>query len=282
VRDVYLIYTDDLHDLLIENHDHTEFLKREDVWDFLASFSDFLKKYIQLRFTSEFQIEQSEMPFPYSIWRENTDNLIIELFNSFVQGNFISITAMTRNLLENYVYLKILLQVGDENLWLEWLVCSTLKHPYMKNSKYEDEILFRNKIFNSTETFLATKNLDFAELYERYTLKNSNENSWLARIIANPNGKRITFQDICNYLKDDDLYNDFSELSKFVHGQDFISKLYPFQFFERIFHKMLIMFEYIIKTIEMFTLTEDLYYHLDCLWEELYILHESLGLDEVD
>jgi len=42
------------------------------------------------------------------------------------------------------------------------------------------------------------------------------------------------------------------------------------------------MFEYIVKTVEMFTLTEDLYYHVDYLWEELDVLHESLGLDEVD
>lgn len=99
---------DMLRDLYIEDYSNTEFMTEEPVYEYLEHVADFLKKYNALDI-SYFKSEK-EIYDPYKIldsWRIHVKNLINELFNSFVCGNLISVSAMTRGLIECYAYIWI-------------------------------------------------------------------------------------------------------------------------------------------------------------------------------
>lgn len=117
-----------LDKLYIENYSNTEFVSEAPVYEYLLHFSFFLRKY-----------KESNIPFnnaqykkfdPYNllgIWHEYLINMIIELFNNFIYGNLICATAMTRTLIECYVYLSILIKEKNQKLLEDWFLCSVIR-----------------------------------------------------------------------------------------------------------------------------------------------------------
>lgn len=126
-----------LDELYIENYSNTEFVSEAPVYEYLLHFSDFLRKY-----------KENNIPFdnvkyknfdPYNllgIWHEYMINMIIELFNNFIYGNLICATAMTRTLIESYVYLSILIKEKNQKLLEDWFLCSVIrKIPWQTEEK---------------------------------------------------------------------------------------------------------------------------------------------------
>lgn len=245
--------------LLIENYSNTEFVYENDVYNYLKKLSDFLKEYNDLDsyYSSNMKYTFDESRWLIT-WRMQMKELIIELVNAFVSGNFYTVSAMTRTLIEFYVYIKIILKEGKSELIDEWCICESIK-TLKKNNNKELRTYF--------EKYMETKEIDFEEKWNFYTKKGENENSWL-RSIIDKKGK-ITFFDVCKYLDEAYIYEDFSDACDFVHSLSLNSKLFPFTFYSSIYSKMFIMLNYVFKSIRLFELPDDLDKKIDNLLIEL-------------
>ena len=96
-----------LEKLYIENYSNTEFISEEDVYEYMMNMSEFLKNYNETFYRHREKAEYD--PFGHLLmWHNHINDLIIELFNTFVHGNLLSVSAMTRTLIECYILVKIL------------------------------------------------------------------------------------------------------------------------------------------------------------------------------
>lgn len=233
---------DTLHSLYMENYSNTEFQAEPQVFSFLKDVCEFLKEFNEavygVTFFSNEKIEDEPL---LTTWQNHIMDLISELFNSFVQGNLLSASAMTRALIECYVYYSILLNEKNETLISEWFLCSLV------NTAKRLDASRRHKVKKMVFDFCNECNLNGEEKWKQYIDKKANANSWLKPIIPEEN---ISFRKACEYLGDSNIYKDFQETSAFVHGQDFVTKMNPFVFYESIYHRMYMMMSYIFKMIE--------------------------------
>jgi len=188
-------------------------------------------------------------------------NLINELFTLFSYGNLISAAAMPRTLIECYVFLRILKKEKSAKLMEDWYLCSTI----VGTKKYDAEI--QNRILDSVKLYCDDRNRNYSEVYDRFI--KGNEHEWLSSVIAK---KRITFRDACEYLGEVDVYHDFQEASSFVHGQDIISKMFPFTFYTSIYKKFYIMMSYIYRAVRLFPISEEMEEEIQRLERELHTL----------
>lgn len=86
--------------------------------------------------------------------------------------------------------------------------------------------------------------------FDKDMLKYKRENDWLCDYI---NLKRVSFKDICDYLKIPNLYTDYQQTCSFIHGQDITSKILPFTFYSSIYFKLYIMSEYMFRIMKFFS-----------------------------
>jgi len=174
-------------------------------------------------------------------WFAYARDLIIELYNTFIYGNFLSSTAMTRSLIEYYVYLNIIVEDKEASLLEKWYFCSIINNSKNMSNEYKEK----------TKMILKEWCESLKKEYEISEAKfgSGNENKWLKSKI---NRKRITFKDVCEYTKIPNLYDDFKSMSSFVHAQDVTSKMMPFTFYESIISKFYKMMFYIFRVIEFF------------------------------
>jgi|GEM_PF-470096 len=253
-----------LNDLYIENYSNTEFQSEEDVYAYLQKVSAFLKKYSNL--DSHYVLMDKE---PYDSsglldrWRLHLKDLVIELFNSFIHGNLISVAAMTRSLIECYVYLRVIKKEKSTKLLENWFLCSLI----VKSKKYDKDN--QDKILRILEQYCQDSDINYLETY---SLLKGGENSWLSAVIKKANKKRISFKDVCNHINESEVYNDFQDASSFVHGQDAISKMQPFSLYVSICYKFYIMMSYIYKVIRLYPITEEIAEEIDYLEAELVAL----------
>lgn len=196
-------------------------------------------------------------------WSNYMKELITELFNSFIHGNLISASAMTRALIESYVYICILKENDSKNLMTAWVVCGLLSAMKRYGEKGEKGLA------DSLEKLCQVLEIDRKECAERYG--KGNERQWLAELIGK---KRVTFRDACEYLGHPHIYEDFQSASTFVHGQDILSKLGPFTFYNTIYGRLYLMMEYIFKAIRLYPVTEEMDDEMAALEEELLMLGE--------
>lgn len=268
-----------LNALYIENYSNTEFISKKEVYEYLKKVSDFLKEYNDLDTYYALMNNDDYDPMGWmNMWRLHIKDLINELFNSFLYGNLITATAMTRSLIECYVYLSILKKEKSAQLLDEWYLCSIIKG----TSKYAGES--KSRIIEVIKQYCQNRNIDFNEKWNFYINKNENTNSWLKNIISK---KRITFRSACIYLNKIEIYDDFQFTSSFVHGQDITTKLNPFLFYESIYSKFHIMISYIFESICLFTIEEDLIKKIQKLKIELIdlnknIINEQLNISKID
>lgn len=187
-----------LDDLYLENYSNTEFVSEPDVYEFLGHVSQLLEvfrdgvgfEFLLERAGGEPPSEKDMGPDTWMHgWGAYMRDLIIELFNSFVYGNLISVSAMTRALIESYVYVRILQEDADGGLLSLWCACSLvsgMKKRGEKGKQIESEQL---------RGLCGVLGLDYEECIERFG--KGNENAWLSDVIGK---KWVSFRDACEYL----------------------------------------------------------------------------------
>lgn len=238
----------DIGELCIENYSNTEFVSEPEVYCFLEHFSCFLKEYGV--FCGQIALRKSGN-FWENLWWQHINELIDELFAAFVCGNFLSASAMTRSLIECYVYFGIIRREKNVPLMDEWASCN-LCSTFRRSPEKAKDLLGQ---------LCAVSGQDAEKKWAQYK-DNKSEQEWLRPVIARG---RISFRAACDYLGDTQAYDDFQAASAFVHGADIVSKMFPFAFYESIFNRLHMLVFYSFKTIRMLPVSE----HLDALMEEL-------------
>ncbi|EAC5507218.1 DUF5677 domain-containing protein [Listeria monocytogenes] len=256
-----LKYKNPAHKLQIENYYNTEFVLEKDVYVFLEKVSNLLKKYEKIdNYKNNIENEEYDKFGLLVHWQSYMKDLIVELFNSFVNGNLISNAAMTRSLIECYVYISIIKKERNPLLVQDWFLCNLING----SKRYDDGT---REILINTLKELYDGNEDMQSRF-----KKGNTNNWLSTVIAK---KNITFRDACEYLEEDYLYKDFQEASSFVHAQDIQTKLSPFFSYSSIYGKLYIMIIYMFKALLLFESSSVLKEEIAGLELELLILGEN-------
>ncbi|RHV68449.1 hypothetical protein DXB18_03890 [Clostridium sp. OM02-18AC] len=238
-----------LDELYIENYANTEFMSEDNVYDYLKRFSSFLKDYNQWNECNENEgSSETDKLHLLNMWHEHLKDMIMELFNNFLYGNLLSAAAMTRTLIECYVYISILIKEQDPKLIEDWYLCGLMmKVKEAKNRK--------SPVLGMVKQLCKVLNRDFSEIQKKFDAndRNKNENSWLCDVIGE---KRVTFRKACEYLGEPQVYGDFQQLCSFVHGQDVQTKMMPFVFYSSIYTKLYLMSTYIFKSIRLFPIDD--------------------------
>lgn len=260
-----------LDDLYLENFSHTEYQSEETVYAYLKEVSDFLKRYQDL--DAEYALLPPEPYDPENYllqWRIHMRELINELFNMFVGGNLFSAAAMTRTLMECYVYVRILKQEKSSRLLEDWYLCGMIRS--LSDLDKESQ----QKIYDAVHELCREWNRDPEETVQRF--KKGNENEWLASLL--PGRRRISFSQVCEYLQEDELYNAYRWACAFVHGQDIHSKMYPFLFYDSIYHLLTMIISYIFKAIRLYPVSEELEEEMQRLESGLVTLWGTTSWDK--
>lgn len=254
----------DLEKLYIENYSNTEFVSEEDVYEYLKYFSAFLRHYDE--WNSWNKIENSDLDEHglMLLWRDHLKNLCIELFNSFLYGNLLTAAAMTRTLIECYVYIRVLIEEENPELLEDWFLASLIKHAKEDKSS-------KSGMLNQVKAYCKVIGRDF-EKEEKRLYAEKNDNKWLSGVI---HLNKFGVRKICEYLDETEIYDDYSYLCSFIHGQDVLSKMQPFLFYSSIYSKLFIMSLYIFKAIRLFEIDDDLENEIQKLEEKLYELGET-------
>ena len=230
-----------LEQLYLENYSNTEFLSEPDVYQYMEAVSSFLQNY-----TESMKYERDKEMYDafgwLGMWRRHMNDLSIELLNSFVFGNYLSVAAMTRSLIECYIFAKILKQEKSQSLIDEWWICNMIQKAVV-GDKVDKNIL------NIVKDYCGSREIDFQNKWEYYTTKARTSSGWLKELMG-VNG--IGISALCKYIGEEDVYNDYQNASNYVHGQDITTKMSPFAFYSSIYIRLCLMMEYIFRTIRLF------------------------------
>ena len=242
IKDNEKICKGNLEELYIENYSNTEFFMEDSVYLYMSKLSDFLREYMKINvFDSEKWCKCKNVDI-LRIWHEYLKDLFVELYNSFLHGNLISATAMTRNLIECYAYLKVIEKNLNTNILQDWYICGIIR----KLKGMKNNTVYKENVTNGIKSICELSSRD----YDKDMLKYNRENDWLCDYI---NLKRVSFKDICDYLKISNLYTDYQQTCSFIHGQDITSKILPFTFYSSIYFKLYIMSEYMFRIMKFFS-----------------------------
>ena len=237
-----------LSSLYLEDYGNTEFVSEEPVFDFLKRVSAFLDNVHSIHPMYKKKNEGTHTLEWRYFWHGYTVDLVTELFNSFVIGNLISVAAMTRSLIESYAYMAVFERSQDPDLSLRWFICSCVRATRRMGETEKGELL------DSVKEYCSGTCLQYEEAVRGF-LK-GNENAWLSGVIDK---KHISFRDVCDYLEDDYLYEDFADVCSYVHGQDMVTKLSPFTLYVSIYSKLYIVVTYSFRALALlFPLDEEL------------------------
>lgn len=254
-----------MEELYIENYSNTEFVSEEDVQEFMSHLSNFLRGYQAFCYKNREQNDFDPAGW-LGIWRNHIVDLMIELFNSFVHGNLLVASAMTRSLIECYVYVSILKQEQSEGLMNEWWLCNMIhKIPQIKGQKEE-------KIKVALKEYCESCNIDFEEKWKYYTQKETSNNAWLKHT---KKLKKIGFNSLCEFINESDIYTDYALACSYVHAQGLPTTGSLFSFYSTIYFKLYCMSLYMFKTIRLFETNEALEQAMDELECELLELGEN-------
>lgn len=243
--------------LFIENYTNTEFIYEKDVLAYLVQLRSFLCEFRDCNLYADECTSTATR-----IWKNYIVDLTIELHNDFSIGNFISVSAMTRVLIESYAYLSILSMPDNQDLVHYWYICG-LCHNEIFSVKHTKKIV---------KDYCRIYNLDFSQMWKACGINNKdrpNEKKWLKQVLPN---NSISFNNICEFLKDKRMYNDYEIACEYIHAQDIISKVQNFTFYPTICNRFSLMMEYIIKTIGLFPLTDSLKAQLSWLEHNMGII----------
>lgn len=252
----------ELSALYIENYSNTEFVSEPDVYSYLQKVHNFLVRYREFDVENMIKEEnKSDSAYHIRLWKNHICELINELYNAFIHGNLFSVAAMTRTLIECFVYYSIIAESGNGQLTHHWYVCN------LCYTQKDDE-----KLRDMVREYCHANNLDFNEMWSTYSV-NPNTKRWLKPIM--PQGKPLNFETYCNYLGEEHIYEDYESACAFVHGQDLTAKILPFTFYSSICYRFDMMMLYIFCIIHLFPLNESMEEQLVDLEEGLAVLSEK-------
>ena len=250
-----------LNGLYIENYSNTEFISEPDICKYLQKVHDFLIAYRDFDLDCMIrENNQNSRNTHLRMWKNHISELINELYNALIFGNLFSVSAMTRTLIECFVYFSILCQSENEQLIHHWYICNVCCTQKIDNT-LQDMI----------QKYCQANDLDFKTMWNTYSQDPRNKR-WLRQVI--PNGT-LDFKAYCNYLNDLHIYEDYESACSFVHGQDLTSKTLPFTFYHSICYRFDMMMLYVFRTIRLFPLNEALDAQLSNLEDELIAVSEK-------
>lgn len=209
-----------------------------------------------------FEAAASDLFGLLAIWRRHMNEITSELFTIFIGGNFLSAAAVTRTLIECYIYISLFKKEKNEKLLSEWYIWS------MINSAIRQGDESKNKYAHILEEHCKLCGTTFEEKWKYYQ-KYKGMNAWLKNTLSMD---KISTSALCKYLNEPEIYDDYQITSAFVHGQDIVAKQGPFTFYNSISATFHMMMSYIFKTICLFPLREDMKELLEELKKELTIL----------
>lgn len=151
-----------LDDLYIENYSNTEFISEPDVYKYLKEVHQFLIEFHNYDFDCIIHNNnQATSSIEFRLWKNHISALINELYNSFIYGNLLTIAAMTRTLIECFVYFSILNITGNEHLIHHWYICS------MCHNKSINADLAQQTI----KKYCDCNQLNFSEMWKIYGIQ---------------------------------------------------------------------------------------------------------------
>lgn len=257
-----------LEELYIENYSNTEFVSEEDVYQYMKEVSSFLKNYNEetLWKYEEYEYDKDGC---LKMWKNHMKELMMELFNSFIHGNLLSTAAMTRTLIECYIFVSIMKKEQSQQLINEWWLCNVIR-----KLRRDDNTEVSETQMEYLRKYCEERNIDFEEKFKFYTSKEAqkNNNIWLKELMGN-NG--TGYGALCKYIKEEDVYEDYQSASSYVHAQDILTKMWPFTFYSSIYVRLYLMMQYIFKSIRLFEPDEVLEEKMDELEEQLIELGEN-------
>ncbi len=254
-----------LENLYIENFSNTEFLSEPDVYEYLQCLSNFLKEYTEWALIEENSDSFDDFGW-LKMWHRHVKELSVELFNSFIHGNLLSVAAMTRSLMECYIFIKILKKEQSQELIDEWYLCNMI-HEVKKYKKIEASLK------EGIKSFCILKGISFEEKWEYYnSSQGKGDKAWLNNLKGI---KGIGTRALCKYIGEEKIHEDYQEMSAFVHGQDIKTKRSPFVFYFYIYKTLYLMVQYIFKTIRLFQCDGEIENEMVNLEQKLYELGET-------
>ena len=259
------IRDDSLNELYIENYSNTEFISEKEVYEYMKNVSKFLKNYNETIWDKREQEKFDPIGW-LGMWRRHTMELSIELFNSFVYGNLLSVSAMTRALMECYVMVTIIKQEKSEELIDEWWLCNMIHKADLGEGNRD------KRLEDSIKVYCKERNISFVQKWKYYTTEARRENGWLKQLM---NGKGVGFETLCKYINEEEIYKDYQSANAYVHGQDVMTKVNTFVYYVSIYKCLFMMMNYIFKTILLFGVGEALEEEIMQLEYELLELGEK-------
>ena len=188
-----------LEELYIENYSNTEFLSEPDIYQYLQHLSIFLQEYAEWVLLEE-DTETFDSFGWLRMWHKHVNELSIELFNSFIHGNLLSVAAMTRSLIECYIFIKILKREKSQELIDEWCICNWI-HKAKQYNGNDDSLK------DLLKSFCLLRGICFEEKWTYYNSKDGrNDKAWLNNLMGN-NGTGT--RALCKYIGEEQIYKDY-------------------------------------------------------------------------
>lgn len=257
---------DELASLYIENYSNTEFVSEESVYAYLEQVSEFLIQMHSVHPMHPGRDEENKPEWRF-YWHSYLMDLMTELFDGFVLGNLISVSAMTRTLIESYAYISLFEKDEKGELVRRWYVSGLFSIAKMAPECDKEKALALVK------DCCESMRVPYKEMKE--DRRQGGDNAWLKPLFAK---RRISFRDICDYLDDQDMADDYCRACSFIHGQDITTKMSPFTYYSTIYGKLYLMMDYILKVVRLlFPAEEAIQERVERLREGLY----SLGTEYV-
>ena len=157
------------------------------MYEYMKKVSIFLHAYRE----TEFYILENEEYDSFGwlrMWRKHVNDLSNELFNSFILGNLISVSAMTRALMECYVYISIIQKERSQQLLDEWWLCNEI-HKTINNRNADIEV--EKTVI---KMHCAKLSINFDEKWKFYAEKAKKEGAWLRELMGD---RGVGFRALC-------------------------------------------------------------------------------------
>lgn len=139
--------------------------------------SDFLKGYNESACWN-YECNEFDGSGYLKMWQKHINELIIELFNSFIYGNFLSVAAMTRTLIECYVFVAIMKKEQSQKLLDEWWICNVI-HKIKPNKNVE----VAEAQVDYIKKYCQERAINFEEKWKYYTEDARQNNGWLRELM---------------------------------------------------------------------------------------------------
>ncbi|WP_251178664.1 hypothetical protein [Adlercreutzia agrestimuris] len=257
--------SNELASLYIKNLSNTEFVSEKPVYAYLTQVSDFLVELqsIHPMYSSKNAEGVPEWRF---YWHSYLVDLMTELFNGFVLGNLISVSAMTRTLIESYAYIRLFDKDVEGRLVYRWYASALFT--VAKKASDQDGA----KELELLKEYCDSVGVSYEEM--KKDRRKGGDNAWLKPLFGK---QRISFRDICDHLVEQDMADDYLRANSFVHAQDASTKTSPFTYFATIYGKLYLMMDYIFKVVNLLIPAEEaMQERIVELREELYMLGEKM------